>query len=87
MNARVATLQKPKRRYRAAYQTEQIPQLSARLAILVPADPAPPPLRPWREISRELANETNRDRIIKLHHELNRALAEQLFRNHSGSKK
>jgi hypothetical protein len=53
----------------------------------VPADPAPPPLRPWREISRELANETNRDRIIKLHRELNRALAEQLFRNHSGSKK
>jgi hypothetical protein len=53
----------------------------------VPADPAPPPLRPWREISRELADETNRDRIIKLHHELNRALAEQLFRNHSGSKK
>jgi hypothetical protein len=38
-------------------------------------------LRPWREISRELANETNRDRIVKLHYELNRALAEQLFVN------
>jgi hypothetical protein len=47
----------------------------------MPTDPVPPPLRPWREISRELANETNRNRIIELHYELNRALDEQLFRN------
>jgi hypothetical protein len=38
----------------------------------MPTDPAPPPLRPWREISRELTKESNRDRIITLHHELNR---------------
>jgi hypothetical protein len=47
----------------------------------MPTDPVPPPLRPWREISRELANETNHNRIIELHYELNRALDEQLFRN------
>ena len=36
------------------------------------------PSRPWREIARELARETNRDRITELSEELNRALAEQL---------
>jgi hypothetical protein len=41
----------------------------------------------WRGISRELASETKRERIIKLHYELNRALAEQPFLNRSGSKK
>jgi hypothetical protein len=47
----------------------------------MPTRPVPPPLRPWREISRELANETNRNRIIELHYELSRALDEQLFRS------
>jgi hypothetical protein len=47
----------------------------------MPTDPVPPPLRPWREISRELASETDRNRIIELHYELNRTLDEQLFRN------
>jgi hypothetical protein len=51
----------------------------------MPTDPAQSPVRPWREISRELTNETNLDRITELHHELNRALAEQLFRNRNVS--
>jgi len=40
----------------------------------------------WREISRELASETKR-RTVKLHYELNRALAEEPFLNRAGSKK
>jgi hypothetical protein len=46
----------------------------------MPADPVPPPLRPWREIAREIANEARHKRILELHFELNRAL-EELFRN------
>lgn len=37
-----------------------------------------PPSRPWRDIARELAKETNRERIAELAHELNRALSEQV---------
>lgn len=33
--------------------------------------------RPWRVIAKELTHETNRDKIIALSLELNRALAEQ----------
>jgi hypothetical protein len=47
----------------------------------MPADPVPPPLRPWREIALEIANETKHERIIELHYELNGALEEQLFGN------
>jgi hypothetical protein len=35
------------------------------------------PVRPWKEIARELANETNRQRITELSNELNRAIDEQ----------
>jgi hypothetical protein len=35
------------------------------------------PVRPWKEIARELAEETNRQRITELSHELNRAIDEQ----------
>jgi hypothetical protein len=33
--------------------------------------------RPWQEIARELARETDRERIAELREELNRAIAEQ----------
>lgn len=35
------------------------------------------PLRPWKDIARELARETNRLRVRELSEELNRALEEQ----------
>jgi hypothetical protein len=35
------------------------------------------PLRPWKEIARELAKETNRQRVTELSSELNRAIDEQ----------
>ena len=39
---------------------------------------APPiPLRPWREIARELALETDRERIFELSQELTKAMDEQ----------
>ena len=34
-------------------------------------------LRPWREIAREIAQQTNRDKIAELEEELNKALEEQ----------
>jgi hypothetical protein len=45
------------------------------------ADPTPKPARSWREVARELARETNRDRVVELSHELNRALDEQMRDN------
>jgi hypothetical protein len=42
-------------------------------------------LRPWREIARELAKETNLARIIELRHELNRAIDEQKFSSTSST--
>jgi 16S rRNA U1498 N3-methylase RsmE len=35
------------------------------------------PLRPWQDIARELAQQTNREKIAELAEELNRALEEQ----------
>jgi hypothetical protein len=47
------------------------------MAILM-ADPVPPlPSRPWRDIARELAKESDRNKISVLSRELNRALEEQ----------
>jgi hypothetical protein len=34
-------------------------------------------MRPWRDIARELARETDRKRILELTEELNRAMEEQ----------
>ena len=33
--------------------------------------------RPWQDIARELAQETNSDRVLELSQELNKALEEQ----------
>jgi hypothetical protein len=42
------------------------------------ADSVPPlPRRPWKDIARELAQETKSARIAELAEELNQALAEQ----------
>jgi hypothetical protein len=40
------------------------------------------PLRPWHEIARELAKETNRNRVAELRKELNQALAEHKYDSH-----
>ena len=34
-------------------------------------------MRPWREIAQELAQQTDREKIVELSTELNQALAEQ----------
>jgi hypothetical protein len=44
---------------------------------ILPNDPIPPSSRPWPDIARELARETNRIRVQELAEELNRALEEQ----------
>jgi hypothetical protein len=36
-----------------------------------------PPLRSWKEITRELAGQTDPNKILELSEELNRALAEK----------
>jgi hypothetical protein len=35
------------------------------------------PMRPWRDIARELAQQTDRDKIADLEQELDKALEEQ----------
>lgn len=41
------------------------------------AGPTASTARTWQDIARELANETNRGRVLELAEELNRALEEQ----------
>lgn len=46
------------------------------LLVFIPVN-TNPPNRPWREIARELAHETDRNKISELLEQLNRALEEQ----------
>jgi hypothetical protein len=51
--------------------------LQSGLVLIVAANPLPTPSRPWRDIARELANETSGKRITELADELTRAVDEQ----------
>jgi hypothetical protein len=42
--------------------------------------------RPWQDIAREMARETNRNRVLELAEELNRAMAQQMTQTTKSSR-
>jgi hypothetical protein len=60
------------------FNTHLINYPPARIFIQMSALPIPQPMQPWQDIARELARETNRERVVELSEELNRAVDEQL---------